>query len=343
VEPSSIIKVVGAFAAGVVVALGSALLYVRVSDTARVRPVAQTAAVPAQLKVDQLSKTEISATNPARPAPPAAAKDRTPQIQPIEHPKLRRAVAETRRKSVKPTPRDPPSLATVEAAQNGPPVNAPADSSMPVALPDATVNGAESQAPLPQDTPAAVAPSPISVPLHQPHVVMLQSGTSLVVRLDETLSTDHNYTGDTFRAALESPIIVDGFIIADKGSKVLGSVVGAQKAGRVEGGSNLTLSLTEISTTDGQRVKIDTNVYDKRGPASTLEDAAKIAGGAAIGAIIGAVTGGAKGAGIGAGAGGAAGTGAVLLTRGKPAVLPSETRLTFRLAAPVTITEKLNY
>jgi hypothetical protein len=163
-----------------------------------------------------------------------------------------------------------------------------------------------------------------------------------VIRLAEALSTDTNYTGDTFRATLESPLIVDGFIIADKGSKVLGKIANAQKAGRVQGVADLLLTVTEINTTDGQRVKVDTSTWDKKGPKSTGEDTAKIAGGAALGAVIGAIAGGGKGAAIGAGAGGAVGTGAVIATRGKHATLPIETRLTFRLANPVAITEKLN-
>jgi hypothetical protein len=62
--------------------------------------------------------------------------------------------------------------------------------------------------------------------------------------------------------------------------------------------------------------------------------------GGAFGAVLGGILGGGKGAAIGAGAGGGVGAGDVLLTRGKPAVLPSETRITFRLDQPVTITEK---
>ena len=110
----------------------------------------------------------------------------------------------------------------------------------------------------------------------------------------------------------------------------------------MRGVSNLSVTLTEINTTDGQRIRVQTNSVEKSGPTSTGMDTAKIAGGAALGAIIGALGGGGKGAAIGAGAGGAAGTGLVLATRGKPAVLPNESRLTFQLASPVTITEKLN-
>jgi hypothetical protein len=122
---------------------------------------------------------------------------------------------------------------------------------------------------------------------------------------------------------------------------VLGHVIDAQKPGRVQGVGNLSLTLTEINTTDGQRVSIATNSVEKRGPSSANQDAAKIAGGAALGAIIGAIAGGGKGAAVGAGLGGAAGTGTVLATRGKAAVLPIESRLTFQMNAPVTITEKL--
>jgi hypothetical protein len=173
-------------------------------------------------------------------------------------------------------------------------------------------------------------------------VVTLPAGTILSVRLGETLSTDHNYSGDTFRGTLISPIIQDGFIIADRGSKVLGRVVASQSAGHMASSAGLTLTLSEINTTDGQRVRIDTTTFERRGGSNMNSDAAKIAGGAALGAIIGGIAGGGKGAAIGAGAGGAAGTGAVLLSHGKPAVIESETQMTFRLANPVRITEKLN-
>jgi hypothetical protein len=176
----------------------------------------------------------------------------------------------------------------------------------------------------------------------QPHVITLQQGTNFVVRLGETISTDHNYTGDTFRASLAAPIVVDGFIIADKGSKVLGRVVAAEKAGRLEGTATLQLELTEINTTDGQRVRIETGLFGKKGQSNTPGEAVKIAGGAALGAIIGAIAGGGKGAAIGAGAGGAAGTGAVLLGHGNPSVIPAETRMSFQLSRPITVTEKLN-
>jgi hypothetical protein len=89
-------------------------------------------------------------------------------------------------------------------------------------------------------------------------------------------------------------------------------------------------------------VKVQTAMFEKEGPSSKKKDAGKVAAAAGIGAIIGGIAGGGKGAVIGAGAGGGAAEGGVLLTRGEPAVLPVETRISFRITDAVTLTERLN-
>lgn len=196
--------------------------------------------------------------------------------------------------------------------------------------------------PAPTETAAPPPAAPAPVPTPQPHVVTLQAGTNLTVRLGETLSTDHNYSGDTFRASLDRPVILDGFIIAEKGSKVLGKIVGLDKSGKFAGTSSLQLALTEINTTDGQRVRIQTGFLDRKGPRSDGAEVAKVGGGAVLGALIGGLAGGGKGAAIGAGAGGVIGAGTVMAGKGRPATVASETQLTFKLSAPTTITEHLN-
>jgi hypothetical protein len=158
--------------------------------------------------------------------------------------------------------------------------------------------------------------------------------------LTQTLSSDRVQTGQTFQATLDQPLVVDGFVIAERGARVEGRVIEAEEAGRVKGVSHLALELTRINTSDGQRVPISTSSYEKEGEQTRKSDAAKVAAGAGIGAALGAIFGGGKGAAIGAASGGAAGTGVVLTTRGKPVVLSSETRISFRLKAPVTITER---
>jgi hypothetical protein len=139
---------------------------------------------------------------------------------------------------------------------------------------------------------------------------------------------------------LDKELVVDGFVIAERGARVEGRVVSSDRGGRVKGTSILAIELTRLHTSDGQVVRIETDSWEKHSEPEHMADAAKVGGAAAVGAVIGGIAGGGKGAAIGAGVGGGAGAGDVLLTRGKPATLPSETRLSFRLRTPVTITEK---
>jgi len=143
--------------------------------------------------------------------------------------------------------------------------------------------------------------------------------------------------GDGFSATLDQPLVVDGWVIAEKGARLEGKVV---ETGRGKGQPTLVVALTQIRTSDGQRVAIETETYARHGQAATGETAGKVVAGTVIGAAIGAIAGGGKGAAIGAGVGTAAGAGVATATRSKPAVLPAETLVHFRLKNAVTITER---
>jgi hypothetical protein len=175
----------------------------------------------------------------------------------------------------------------------------------------------------------------------EPHTVTIAAGTLLSARLSETISSNRNKDGDTFFATLDQPLVVDGFVIAERGSRVEGVVSGVEQAGRVRGLAIVGLELTHFTTADGQRIRIRTARFERKGEESRKEDATKVGVGAALGAAIGAMAGGGKGAAIGAAAGGAAGAGTVMATRGKEAVIPVETRISFRIDQPVTVTENL--
>ncbi len=114
------------------------------------------------------------------------------------------------------------------------------------------------------------------------------------------------------------------------------------RSGRVKGLGRLAVGLRRIQLSDGQRVEVRTDNWERVAESSTKGDAAKVGIGAAIGAAIGAIAGGGKGAAVGAASGAGAGTGVVLATRGKPAQIDVETRIPFRLSAPLTVTEKIN-
>jgi len=170
--------------------------------------------------------------------------------------------------------------------------------------------------------------------------VTLNAGVLLPVRLVDGLNSDRNLPGDTFTATLDQELVIDGWVIAERGARVEGRVSSADRGGKVKGTSTMAIELTRLRTSDGQTISIQTDAFERQAEASHHADAAKVGGAAAVGAIIGAIAGGGKGAAIGAGVGGGAGAGGVLLTRGKPVTFPSETRISFRVRTPVTITER---
>lgn len=185
----------------------------------------------------------------------------------------------------------------------------------------------------PQGNYQAPPPAPGNLPAR----LTLRPGTYVTVRVNQWLSSDRNQQGDTFSATLDQPLVVDGFVVAQRGQTVTGRVTEALKAGRVEGTSRLGIELTDLTLVDGQTVSIRSQMINRSGGTSEGRDAAAIGTTTALGAIIGAGADWGRGAAIGAGAGAAAGIVGVLLTRGKPTVIYPESALTFRLEQPVTV------
>lgn len=305
-------------------ALASGIVYVVVKPKAE--PALAMAAVPAPAEPPAAAAAaapppEVEKPSPVRPEPPQAIAARPEK--PVSRIKVSPPVTARLSEPVG-QPRTLP-----EAIRPDPPV--------PATLPPQPVPETPAPAPVPAPVPAPELPPP---PPPAPNTVTLQAGANLNVRVGETLSTRHNRVGDNFLATLTDPLVIDGWVIAEKGARVEGRVAESDPGGRVQGTARLSVELVRLTTADGQRIRIQTEPIDRKAKASTGEDAAKVGGGAALGAIIGALAGGGKGAGIGAGVGGAAGAGDVLLTRGKPAEIPVETRLGFRVISPVEITER---
>lgn len=170
----------------------------------------------------------------------------------------------------------------------------------------------------------------------KPPSVIIGQGTPITVRTETTLSTKNAKTGDTFTATLAEPIVIEGRVVAERGSRVKGRVVNSDPGGRVKGVAILSVRLIQMRAGD-REVEINTSVVARKAHTTKRKDATEIGIGAGVGAAIGAIAGGGQGAAIGAASGGAAGTGLVLATHGDPAVLPAESVLTFQLTVPVTV------
>jgi hypothetical protein len=167
--------------------------------------------------------------------------------------------------------------------------------------------------------------------------VTIPSGTTLVVYLNEGVSSETSNEGDHFSGTIGEAVYVNDRVAIPKNAQVSGRVVSAKGAAKFKGNSELSLELTSLSYS-GHQYRINSNTWSKQGAGRGKNTAAKVGGGAALGAIIGGIAGGGKGAAIGAGAGAAAGTGVQAITKGEKVELKPESMLQFSLEAPVTVT-----
>ena len=140
-------------------------------------------------------------------------------------------------------------------------------------------------------------------PARTPATVLISRGTSLSVRLDEALSSDRTREGDEFTGTLDEALVVDGLAIAERGARVVGRVAESVEVGRVLVLARLRLELTRLHTSDGQWVAIHTGLFGRQGSESG---------------------------------------GAVTVARDRPAILPVESVVKFRMAEPIILTERLN-
>jgi hypothetical protein len=201
---------------------------------------------------------------------------------------------------------------------------------------DSAVNSADSRPRLKRSTTilrpdaAAAAAAPARTPVELP------AGANIVIRMIDAVDSEVSRVGQTFKASLDEPIVLDGNTVVDRGADVIVKLVDQKDSGKLTGTTQLTLDLVSMRVGD-RMVDINTQTVSQSS-ASRGARTAKVAGGtAALGAIIGAIAGGGKGAAIGAGAGAAAGAGAEIVTKGQRVRIPSETRLTFLTDTPIKL------
>jgi hypothetical protein len=225
----------------------------------------------------------------------------------------------------------PPPPAQAVAPANPPP-GAAAASTQPAApgppVP-ATETTAANSAPPPN-------PPDQSSDAQTTQAITIPAGTSVFVRMIDSVDSSTNKIGDTFHGSLESPIVVGDTVVAPASADVYGKLTQAKAAGKISGAAQLTLELTGIRI-NGNIVPVDSTDYDVAGKGRGSQSAERIGGGAVLGTIIGAIAGGGKGAAIGAVAGAGAGTTVQVLTKGDQVRIPSETLLEFKLQQDVTV------
>ena len=185
-------------------------------------------------------------------------------------------------------------------------------------------------------SPPAPPPAPVAVPASTQ--VTIPAATQIMVRLIGAIDGDTAQPGQLFAASVDSPVSVNGQVVIPRFANAQVRLLSAAKAGRFKGNAKLDLALANL-TIQGHRYDVESAVYEATS-GGRGKRTGKFAGiGGAVGSVVGGIEHGGKGLLEGAGAGAAAGGGAAALTGDRELELPAESRLSFSLKAPITVTE----
>ena len=170
------------------------------------------------------------------------------------------------------------------------------------------------------------------------NAMTVPAGTAIQVRLNHSLATNQNDSGEAFAATVTSPVVVNGKEVIPAGAKAEGIVVDSRPSGRLKGRAYMTLALSTVDV-GGASYEVHTSTVGRQSGDHKKRNILMIGGGGGGGALIGALAGGGKGALIGGPVGAGAGLAVAAITGKKQVHIPAETAMTFRLTRPLTIPE----
>jgi hypothetical protein len=181
--------------------------------------------------------------------------------------------------------------------------------------------------------------NPAAPPADLPAVhVILPAGTTVTVRLNQAVGSKISASRQGFMSRLDHAVIVDGREVLPVGTQFSGAVIETMPAGHLAGGAVLRVSLGTFML-NGTDYQIQTTTLVRVSQGKGRRTATMAGGGAAIGALVGALAHKGKGALIGAAAGAAAGGAGSALSGGdRDIVMPAESRITFKIVEPLTVT-----
>ena len=119
------------------------------------------------------------------------------------------------------------------------------------------------------------------------------SGTALSLVLETAVSSETSKPDEPVRARVAKPVVVSGMTVIPEGAAVTGSVVAAERSGRVKGLANVAIRFNRVIVANTPYT-IDTARIAREAEATKGSDAKKIGIGAGVGAAIGAIAGGGR-------------------------------------------------
>jgi hypothetical protein len=178
--------------------------------------------------------------------------------------------------------------------------------------------------------PTLTAAAPVHA--HSNAFVTIPPGTTLNVRLAETIHVNFARPGETYHAVLNRPVSMHRMVVIPRGSTVLLKAVGVNRSG----GSDRVLLRASSVSFGGRTYRIKTSSIQATGRREGRGPVKRAALGAAAGTAVGGMAGGGSGAGTGAVVGGT--TGVLAGSRKSERVrISANTRFQFRLNSAVHV------
>jgi hypothetical protein len=186
-------------------------------------------------------------------------------------------------------------------------------------------------------SPAPQGAVPGGAPVIQPADVNIPAGSSLAIRINQSISVKHTPPGARFDGeVVEAWTDGNGRVILPKGTPVGGVVDESHRRGHFKGASILELRLTSL-TLNGTQYPVETRDMRETKKGKGKRSAGFIGGGAGLGMLIGGIASGGTGLLIGGLAGGGAGTAVAGLTGNRDLDIPAESIVHFKLAEDMTL------
>ncbi len=123
---------------------------------------------------------------------------------------------------------------------------------------NSAANSPNSSAP---NTANSAPAQPAPTPPPPPPPIELAADKVPTVTLDQTINSKVANNGDSFAASLAEPVTVDANVVLPSGTKVRGTIVTAQSAGKFKGNALLQLTLDSVAL-NGTRYSIQTSEFE---------------------------------------------------------------------------------
>jgi hypothetical protein len=168
--------------------------------------------------------------------------------------------------------------------------------------------------------------------------VTIPPGTLLQLRTNEPVASKRAQDGTPVEFTVIHDVGVGGVLAIPRGATVHGVVTEVKQVGQgqLTGSSELALRITSLDL-GGQNYALESDQFKVKGPGKGERTAGNVIGGGLLGAMIGGIAGRGTGAAIGAVAGAGVGAAASSASSGPGVWIPSEARVDFHLAAPLTV------